>query len=44
MEATVEKEQTQPEAIDSFISFGEWWERFGDHEEEEPAPVYREAA
>lgn len=44
MEATVEREQTQPEAIEGFISFGEWWERFGDQDEEEPAPDYREAA
>jgi hypothetical protein len=44
MEANIESEQAQPEAIEGFISFGEWWERFGDQEEEEPAPEFRVAA
>ena len=44
MEATVEREQIQADTVDRFISFGEWWERFGDEEEEEPAPDLQKAA
>jgi hypothetical protein len=43
-EPKIEEEEIQTQIMERFISFGEWWELYGDIEIEESLQDFRKAA